>query len=252
MTLWGKAIMKSIRLFCYGRKTVSGAWQINPDRIVNRLYYINAGTAVISYAQREYTLHSGQIYIIPQNYDFRTVNATAFDHTYFDFCHSQILRHDTLLAFDKAELNGFRFFEYINSLLESPPSDELLTALEHLLCGFLTILDAKHPFPYISNTYITTALDIIRREYTTLTTKLLASKLNLDESYFIRLFSSVMDITPAKYIRAYRISYGRQLLQSGMSVAEAAEQCGYRSPTAFYNAIMAELHCSPSMLKCEK
>ena len=92
--------MKSIRLFCYGRKTVSGAWQINPDRIVNRLYYINAGTAVISYAQREYTLHSGQIYIIPQNYDFRTVNATAFDHTYFDFYHSQILRHDTLLAFD--------------------------------------------------------------------------------------------------------------------------------------------------------
>ena len=244
--------MKNIRLFTYGRMTVHGAWHIDPNRTVNRLYCVNAGTAVISFAGREYPLQGGKIYLIPQNQDFSTVNATAFDHTYFDFYNAKILRRDTVLTFDKTELNGVLFFAYINSLLALDRDRELRDAIEQLLCGFLAVLDAELPLPYISNTYVTEAVGIIHREYATLTVGALASRINLDESYFIRLFSSVMGITPAKYIRACRIAHGRRLLEGGASVADAAEACGYRSPTAFYNAAMAELHRSPSELKCKK
>lgn len=244
--------MKNIRLFTYGRMTVNGAWHFDPNRTVNRLYCVHAGTAVIAYAHREYTLHSGHIYIIPQNHDFTTVSAAEFDHTYFDFYNAKILRHDTILAFDKTELGGDVFFEYISGLLASDSGHAMREALEQLLCGYLTLLDAKHPFPYISNSYVAEAVGIIHREAATLSAKALASRINLDESYFIRLFSSVMGITPARYIRACRIAHGRRLLEGGASVADAAEACGYRSPTAFYNAAMAELHRSPSELKCKK
>jgi AraC-like DNA-binding protein len=243
--------MKYINLYACGRCTVNGKWDFDRSRILNRLYYVNSGCAVIHNGTDEYRLTNGNFYIIPQCKSFQPIDSKDFDHTYFDFYHSQILRHDTLLAFDKTEMNGVCFFEYINSLPVGDRGDELHDAIEHLLCGYLTILHTKQPFPYISNAYVTAAIDIVHREYATITTKLLACKINLDESYFIRLFSTVMDMTPAKYIRACRIAHGRQLLQSGLSVAEAAEQCGYKSPTAFYNATVAELHCAPSALKRE-
>jgi AraC-like DNA-binding protein len=52
-----------------------------------------------------------------------------------------------------------------------------------------------------------------------------------------------------KYIRACRVSYGKQLLQNGATVEEAAEKCGYSSAASFYNATTAEFNISPSKLR---
>ena len=237
--------MKNIRLCVFGRRNVNGAWGINPTRIVNRLYYVNSGKAIISYAHHNYTLVGGKIYIIPQGHDFHTVDAVEFDHTFFDFYNSQILRHDTILEFDKTDLNSEALFSHINSLIASDQHKELRAEIEYFLCGYLSVLDKKYSLPYVSNSSVTEAVSLIHREPTALSTKLLAKTVNLDESYFIRLFSSVMGITPMKYIRACRIAYGKQLLQSGASVAEAAEKCGYASASSFYNAMKSELHVSP-------
>lgn len=241
--------MEKIRLYAYGKSTENGAWYIDKSRIVNRLYYVNSGKAVISFAHKEHTLVGGKLYIIPQCNDFFTVEAKDFDHTFFDFYNSQILRCDKILEFDKNDLNAEALFNYLNFLIASDPNKQLYDSVKYFLYGFLNLLEKSYPIPYIINSYITDAVNLIHGECFSLSTKQLAKKLNLNESYFIRMFSSVMGITPMKYIRACRVSYGKQLLQNGATVEETAEKCGYSSAAAFYNATTAELNISPSKLK---
>lgn len=241
--------MEKIRLYAYGKSTENGAWYIDKSRIVNRLYYVNSGKATVSFAHQEKTLVMGKLYIIPQCNDFSTVEAENFDHTYFDFYNSQILCSGKILEFDISDLNADMLFDYLNSLILTDTNQIFFESIQYFLCAFLTLLEKKHSLPYISNSYITSAVNLIHSECFSLSTKELANKLNLNESYFIRLFSSVMGITPKKYIRACRVSYGKQLLQKGATVEEAAEKCGYSSATAFYNATVSELNIPPSKLK---
>ena len=39
--------MKEVELYAFGRTTVEGQWEIDQSRIVNRLYHVNRGSAVI-------------------------------------------------------------------------------------------------------------------------------------------------------------------------------------------------------------
>jgi AraC-like DNA-binding protein len=114
------------------------------------------------------------------------------------------------------------------------------------------VIDNNTPLPYIPNPLITKAINIIQSEFSSISTKTIAEKLNVDESHLIRLFSSVMGISPMKYIRALRISHGRKLIENGHSISEAAEMCGYSSPSSFYNAVKSELGITPSEMKKNK
>ena len=140
-------------------------------------------------------------------------------------------------------------FEYFNAIIASEEEKSSYKELEMLLSAFLDLIDTKYfPLPYITNQAIIRAVNFIHENCAEASTAILAERESFNESYFIRLFSGVMGTSPMKYIRAFRVSYGKELLRSGMNVAEAAERCGYSSPSAFYNAVKAELNISPSAL----
>jgi AraC-like DNA-binding protein len=242
--------MNEINLYAYGRNTAQGKWHIDYNRIVNRLYYVNSGSAVIFNGADEYRLESGNAYIIPQCKAFQPVNAFDFDHTYFDFYSSKVLNPSILIKLDKNEIESAFFFEFINTLIEKGNKKEDLKAMEVLLSGFLSVIDNNcGPLPYITNPLITNAINIIYNGFSTTTTKEISEKLNINESYLVRLFSSIMGISPMKYIRALRISHGKELLKNGCSISDVAEKCGYSSSSSFYNAVKAELGITPSELK---
>jgi AraC-like DNA-binding protein len=121
--------------------------------------------------------------------------------------------------------------------------------MELLLSAFLELIKSVGPIQYINNSIVTSAIDIIHGNYSDISSKQLAKYLNINESYFIRTFTKTMGISPMKYIRAVRVTYGKELIKSGMSISEAAELCGYSSQSAFYNATKAEFKVSPSELK---
>jgi mannose-6-phosphate isomerase-like protein (cupin superfamily) len=102
--------MQDIHLYAYGRSTVNGFWQIDPSRIVSRLYFVNAGEAKIVSASREYKLTQGSAYIIPQSKSFRPVDSVGFDHTYFDFYSTRILRPDRIVSVSGDVLGAASFF----------------------------------------------------------------------------------------------------------------------------------------------
>lgn len=239
--------MMDANLYAFGRSTVAGSWGIDRNRIVNRLYHVNAGTATVRSGAKEYRLTVGKTYVIPQCKNFSPVYAENFDHTYFDFYSSRILNPENIIEIGADVLCAMAFFAYVNGLIEKHPKTEIHRAMEHFLSGFLSLIhDAFSPLPYISNASLTEAVRIIHNEYSCITTASLAKKLNLNESYFVRLFTAAMGLSPMKYIRAIRVSYGKSFIQNGMSITEAAEKCGYSSSSAFYNAMTAELGIAPS------
>lgn len=245
--------MQNINLYAYGRATVNNAWPARHGFIVNRLYYVNSGSALIHNANREQTLVKGNIYIIPQCHNFKPVDAFSFDHTFFDYYSLRVLDPNKIVEIDASAFALDRFFDYINELIEQDPEQNNHKALEQILTGILSVINRQYtPLPYITNTTVMRAIDIIYESYANITTKALAQRLNINESHFIRLFNRTMGISPMKYIRACRVLNGKELLYSGASVAEAAERCGYSSPSTFYKAVKICLSQSPSDLKKQK
>ena len=242
--------MQSINLYAYGRSTVEGEWGIDQSRTVNRLYYVNAGRAHIRNASREHVLTEGRLYIIPQCNDFRPVDAVNFDHTFFDFYSTRIFRNDRILEWDAAHLHADSLFDYVNTLLSERRDPVCHAAMEHFLAGLLLAIECRSgELPYMTNPLITRAVALIHEDCAAASTMRLAERLNLNESYLVRLFRRTMGTSPMKYIRACRVQYGKELLDNGARVAEAAEKCGYASPSAFYKVMQAEMHRAPSALK---
>ena len=245
--------MQNINLYAYGRATVNNAWPTMQNLIVNRLYYVNSGSALIHNANREQTLVKGRIYIIPQCHNFKPLDAFSFDHTFFDYFSLRVLDPNKIIEIDASVFALDRFFDYINKLIEQDPEQNNHKAIEQILTGILSVIDRQYtPLIHITNTTVMRAIDIIYESYANITTKALAQRLNINESHFIRLFHSTMGISPMKYIRACRVLNGKELIYGGASVAEAAEKCGYSSQSSFYKAVKMCLSQSPSDFKKQK
>ncbi len=212
-----------------------------------RIYYVNSGSAVIQYEKKQYTLTQGNIYIMPQSDVFRRVQAQNFDHTFFSFTCTPFLQSDAFVEIPGTFCALNEFFQFVNSSLEKGTvnKESKMRLLNTLLC----ILDSNMALPYIRESMINNALDIIRKETDTITTTALAERLHVTEGYFIHLFTRTVGVPPMKYIRRLRLAEAESNLKKGMRVAEAAEKCGYKNPTAFWKAIRREFGCSPSSLK---
>ena len=79
------------------------------------------------------------------------------------------------------------------------------------------------------------------------TVELLAREAGLSRSGFANRFSAMLGITPMDYLKRWRMQIARALLATqGASVAEAAEQAGYRSEAAFSRAFKSETGYAPS------
>ena len=242
--------MNGITLHLYGRKTMQGPWLTDKSRAVNRLYFVNSGSAIVRNAGVERKLTAGNFYIIPQCHDFSPIFADGFDHTYFDYSSPRLLVPNRIVEIDASVLSAQSFFAFINTLIGNEGKKPTPSAVQLLLSGFLSAIeDAGVRLPYSKSPIIAEAVEIIHRRFESVTTVDLARRFNFNESYFIRLFRSTLGISPMKYIRACRVMHGGELLRSGMSVEDAALKCGFSSGSAFYKAVKAELGKAPSDLK---
>lgn len=79
-----------------------------------------------------------------------------------------------------------------------------------------------------------------------LTETALAERFFMSRNRFIRLFRMYNGMTPAAYVRAFRVRYALELLQTGdRSIAEAALECGYAGLSGFYKAVAAVTGSTP-------
>lgn len=238
----------SIFLFQIGFCTIAkGKWWIDTSKVVNRIYFVKQGSAVVSYGKKEYTLEKDNIYVLPASEDFESVSADGFEHIFFDYYSSDVLRFDSFIKMPSSFCDLDVLFEFVYRGLKSGNIDEENGTT--FLNSILSIIRRNIKLPYVNNEIINKALTIIRSDIFKVTTKDLADKLHLNECYFIQLFKKNIGISPMKYIRSLRLNEGRELLKAGKSVTYVSEHCGYNNPGAFWKAIRREFGCTPTDLK---
>lgn len=95
--------------------------------------------------------------------------------------------------------------------------------------------------------YIDKALSCIHSEYTNnITVGEIATRLNLDRSYFSTLFQKRMGVSPAKYLRNYRLSKAAELMtRYGEKPAVAANSVGFYDLFHFSKAFKERYGVSP-------
>ena len=76
-----------------------------------------------------------------------------------------------------------------------------------------------------------------------------AEHVNLDYSYFVKLFKKNMQISPYQYMKNYRLNRAISLIKNGKSVGEAAEAAGYDSESTFSNTVKKYTGLFPTDLK---
>ncbi len=241
-------MQKFVKLYAFGRQIQRTPYiPHSPSYIIVRFHYVNSGSAVIYYAKKEHELTAGNFYLLPPCTDFHTIQANDYDHSFFDFKTSYMLKPDSFTEIPDKKYNINHFFKFYNDALCD--NQFSIETAQQLCTFFLSHLEQNIQLPYLSDTHIQKAIEIILNSPSVLSAKTIADKLNLNEDYFIRIFTKTMGVSPMKYIRSSMLSEGIHMLKKGMSVTSVAECCGYSSSNAFWKAFRKEFGFSPSQIK---
>ena len=125
---------------------------------------------------------------------------------------------------------------------------------EQLLCVILLYLQKKGLLETVRDEKIETAIRYIEAHFhEPIQNADVARALSIDTRCLVRLFSRNLSISPHQYLTQYRVERATDLLQSGMSVGEVAERCGFQSETAFRIAFKRVTGLPPTAIrKAEK
>lgn len=153
---------------------------------------------------------------------------------------------------------------YAVSIKDNPCARDLLEELCHcshamswdemmqreILAKRLIVRIFSHSFGSDSDYQITLAAKYMRENLDKrLTLGELARNFNMEESRFSYLFSKIYHIRPIDYLIRLRLKQAGELLSSGMSVSEAAEQVGYQDALYFSRLFKKHYGFAPSYLK---
>lgn len=252
--------------FVCRRCEVNGQWMCDTPVGLMRLYFVHSGEGSVYNCRKTHILKPGKLYLFTQYGDFHTVDSKHFDHSFFNFHANYAVMPECFFEFDRSDFS-FVNFEELSEMLQDKEKYE--NTLRALLTTLLSYIDESICLPIISNSIVLRAIGIIQQQLIqqqykdlqdedlqdedlqdeqseTISTSALASELNINESHFIRIFKKQMGVTPMQYIRSCRIAKGIALMQSGMNITSASEECGYSSPAAFSNAFRNETGVLPS------
>ncbi len=150
-----------------------------------------------------------------------------------------------------------QLFEIAHSLFQKEPPMYIKLKFYKLLTDIsLDLSQKKKPQEYQQ---IVNGIRFIEENYSKkITIKEAADTCFMSESYFRKLFSAYMGMSPIKYISELRLKKAEELLQSGLfSMSEIAEEVGIDNPSYFswfYKKHTAQIpsHLSPRKRKSKE
>ncbi len=226
--------------------TANGEWTCATQSGNFKLVFVYSGHGTFYHGATLKQLLPGKIYFFMQGDHFRTASAEELELTVVSFCANFTFSTDTFLEYSFDDIM-FMDFDSIRAVLDN--SAKYYFFFEKLIEAIISYLDIRFSLPLVTNPVIIKTIDIICAESDTVTTAILAQRLNLDESHYIRVFKKAIGVTPMSFIWACRLSQGIIYLKNGMTVADAAAKCGYISPSAFTQAIKKTTGMLPSQIK---
>ena len=210
------------------------------------IHYILAGSGTFRVNGIDYHLHSGQGFFIEPNYQTYYIAdiITPWSYVWLGFTGSYATALIEQLAISEQTpvFNNEHYSELadcVNQIIQHPLTNmaSKLRANSNLLRFLSLIADSTvvsdHP-TVEQNPYVDRAIAYLAKHITTASADQLARAVNLDRSYLSTLFKQTTDLTPGQYIRNFRITKARHLLESSaVPIEEVAQQCGYDHANSF-------------------
>lgn len=223
------------------------------------IHYILSGSGIFKVNNVAYHLHARQGFLIEPNYRTTYIadTETPWSYVWLGFTGKsaavwidQLNLSETSPVFNSDESYGLA--NCVNEILalDSMTPENNLRALSCLF-RFLsyiatgTIADVQQ-IKLKQNPYVTAAIHHVSHHLTTVTVDSLAQSVNVNRSYLTDLFKQNLDLTPSEYIRNFRITQARHLLESSeLSIDQVAEHCGYQRTNSFTRVFKRTYGISP-------
>ncbi|WP_076459202.1 AraC family transcriptional regulator [Limosilactobacillus caccae] len=230
------------------------------------IHYILAGSGTFTVNNIAYHLHAGQGFLIEPNYRTTYIadQATPWSYVWVGFAGQgaaqlidQLAISETTPVFNSS--NSFELANSVNQILlidKMTPANKLLS-LSYLLrflslIAAATVSDVKPEKPQ-QNQYVTQAIQYVGQHLSTVSVDKLARSVNLNRSYLTDLFKQNLDLTSSDYIRNFKITKARHLLESStLSIDQIAEQCGYQHTNSFTRMFKQTYGISPRKYRQQK
>ena len=248
-------MFNSIELRQLGRRTVGQNWHciIQPDFQPtcffgkNRFHYVHSGSPTVYCGEKKYVLQPGKLYFFPQNLSFRAEMALdmEYDHTAIDFVAFPPTNMTKPMEIDLDASPLLRSaFKILAEMAEITPMENYLHKNEYTpiaesyILSFIKLVNKFSPIDVVSNPFIIDVLNYIHQNYDKdLTIEELAERSNYQRQFFIRKFKKIMQVTPYKYIKDYRMSTAFYLLQQNKcNASDVARKVGYNDISGFSRA----------------
>lgn len=244
------ALHTSLGITSVGRSDTRSGHRYGPAvRPYYLIHFILAGSGTFKVRGVSYHLHAGQGFLIEPNYQTYYV---ADDHTPWSYVwmgftgtYASELISNLAISEQTPIFNNTHYAELatcVNRVLQINPQ----TIADHLLANsyllrFLSIIARS---TIVSKTtdrtrsqYVEKAVNYLAHHVATVSVNQLAKAVNVDRSYLSNLFKQVTDLTPSQYIRTFRITKARHLLESSpLPIERIAEECGYGNANSFARA----------------
>ena len=211
-----------------GRRQCPPGWHI--DRQAKQTYnihYIFKGTGTFVKNGVSYTLKSGDMFISgPDDHANYTASLEdPWDYAWVSFSCAAELR--ALLSPDVLHNPAAgRIFSQMANSGDEPAKEWAVTGLLYQL---FSILAQMQNIPPVDQGYLSKAVSYIEANYAKdIQVSHIADMMNLNRSYFCRVFKRQMGMSPQEYIVSYRLEQAERLLTTtSLSQKEIALRVGY-------------------------
>lgn len=263
---------KETRTICYDEDLKLEAYQFNgiiqpfPNHFHDYyvIGFIEAGTRLLSCRGNEYKISKGNILIFNPNdshgciqsdgetFNYRGINISK------DTMRSlteEITGRKCLPKFSDSVIRNEELGHYLRSLHKIIMSGSKEFEKEELLLLLISLLIEQYSQPFsqslpICSEEIKKACDFMEKNYSNpITLKDLCSCSNLSKSTLLRAFTKSKGVTPYRYLQTIRINQAKELLENGVSPAEAAVQTGFSDQSHFTNFFNMFIGLSPGAYK---
>lgn len=210
------------------------------------IHYILAGSGTFQVNGVDYHLHSGQGFFIEPNYQTYYIadELTPWSYVWLGFTgsYATALIQQLVISEQTPIFNNDHYYELadcVNQIIQHPLMNTAteLRANSNLLRFLSLIADSTVVSGHRAtqrSPYVDRAIAYLAQHVTTASADQLAQAVNLDRSYLSILFKQATDLTPGQYIRNFRITKARHLLESSMlPIEKVAQQRGYDHANSF-------------------
>ena len=226
------------------------------------IHYILAGQGRFRAGGVTYQLHTGQGFLISPNQqtDYQADEIAPWSYVWLGFTGPAAADLVARLPFANRAHPTFSarpagaLATCVNRILALPAT--LAGELEGLsqLFRFLILLSSASPLPRptqrATNPYVERALEHLRLHPATISATQLAAVVGLDRSYFSALFKEATGMASEAYLRTFRLTRARHLLESTrLSVEQVARECGYRQANSLARSFRRTYGLSPTAFR---